>query len=345
MARFYAKFDSGSAGWLSAFDSTLTQKNAFKRAYIAQGSASAALLRDGLIASRSAVSAAVKAEIASTYHNGALGTYFPPDSGPFSTDSATFVSWSNVYTSSVAGIIIPADYRTRPTASVLSTMTSLVGGVTPIDSMSISWGLYTSASQAVLTTLQSIVTGSGAGGAATPYMRTVGYEVGGFPQQTNYTSRILHGIWHDKDLTYFAWDDFTPGQPPKPTISFNNGHPTGNRAAPTNYTVYWSTASATPEKFASDISVDGIARVYISFEGQGVPPDNFAAVVIVSASLGEHTFSYPSGSFKQIDTYDIEANVQYLDPTIYYELGANSASGIYGAISEQSDIANMTFTS
>ena len=313
MARFYARFDSGSAGWNATFDG-FTANNAFKRAYIAQGSASAALLRGGLIASRSAVSAAVKADIATTYHNGALGTYFPPDSGPFSTDSATFVSWSNVYTSSVDGIIVPADYRTRPTASVLSTMTSLVGEVTPIDSMSISWGLYTSASQAVLTTLQSIVTGSGAGGAATPYTRP-----------GNYPARTLHGIWHDVDLQYFAWDDFTPGQPVDVSVIADNNPTTASSAA--NYTVYWETGSVS---FPSDYADDALALVELFIEGGDT---NIATESLAVANTGGstgHTFNIAGGPYLGGPTpgaKTVSASVTFRDTTITASFGLQSAFG------------------
>jgi hypothetical protein len=197
MARFYAQFNSGSAGVIGELDNTYHQ-----RLRIGASSASGAQLRDGLIASRSAVSADAYADLDAGNKDGSKGIYFPPDgpppSGPFSTDSSTFVSWSTAYTSSVAGIVIPANYQTRPTASILSTQTTLVGPTNPEDSIGVSYATYFSASTAVFTAISSSQTGAGI--TTSPYTR-----LGETP------SRTLHSIWHDPDLQYFAWDDFTPG--------------------------------------------------------------------------------------------------------------------------------------
>jgi hypothetical protein len=201
MARFYAKFDSGSAGWVGDLDN-ISGNGCFTRLRIAASSASAALLRNGLITSRSALSTDIYADLDAANQDPSKGIYFPPNgpppSGPFSTDSSTFVSWSTAYTSSVAGIVIPADYRTRPTASILSTQTTLVGPTNPQDPVGASYTTYFSASVAVKAVLDVIQTGAGT--VTTPFTR---------PGEN--PSRTLHSIWHDSNLQYFAWDDFTPG--------------------------------------------------------------------------------------------------------------------------------------
>lgn len=204
MARFYARFDSGSGGWDSALDTT------FERRRIGAGSASAALLRDGLISSRSALSTDIYADLDGVNKDASRGTYFPPDSGPFSTDGSTFVSWSTAYTSSVDGIKFPVtnsygsatviNYSRRPTASIVSTMTQLVTASAPADPVGASYTTYINATNAVNTVLNAIQ--NGAAVSSTPYSRP-----------GNTPSRTVHSIWHDPDLQYFAWDDFTPGTP------------------------------------------------------------------------------------------------------------------------------------
>ncbi len=87
MARFYAKFDGGS---VSALDNVNGAGGYFTQRRIAATSASGALLRDGLIASRSAVSADVYDDLDSVNRNGNNGTYFPPDTPTFPT--ATLIS-------------------------------------------------------------------------------------------------------------------------------------------------------------------------------------------------------------------------------------------------------------
>lgn len=144
--------------------------------------------RNGLIASRSIVSADVYEDLDAVNIDGSLGTYFPPDlltapNNPFT---------GTAYTSSIPGIVIPNDYRTRPTASILST-TAGVGETNPLDTVSVSFTSYLAASTAVKTVLDSITDGG-------PYGR-IGLNA----------SRTLHGLHHDQELGYFAWDDFTPG--------------------------------------------------------------------------------------------------------------------------------------
>lgn len=212
MARFYAKFDSGSAGWVASLDDVVTSTGFFDRRRIAASSASAALLRDGLIASRSALSIDIYNELDATNKDGSKGIYFPPDI--ITSDQSTFIS-GNVYTSSFDGIKTPTtntygsgviNYSKRPTASIASTQTTLVGPTNPLDSASAAYTTYVNASAAVNVILNSVQ--DGAGTVISPLIRT-----------GSVSSRTLHSIWHDPTMSYFAWDDFTPGKPVTPSIS------------------------------------------------------------------------------------------------------------------------------
>jgi hypothetical protein len=211
MARFLARFDSGSGGWDVGFAAGLineTFSGSFDRMRIGVDSASGALLRNGLIASRSAVSSDIYAELDFANQNGAQGTYFPPDLFTITAGALT----GSVYTSSVDGIRTPIsndygvvastniNYSRRPTASITSSQTTLVGPTNPLDSASVNYNVYLSASQAVQTVLNRVQ--NGAGTSYSPYTR-----------QGNRPSRTFNTIWHDPDLQYFAWDDLTPGTP------------------------------------------------------------------------------------------------------------------------------------
>jgi hypothetical protein len=203
MARFYARFDSGSESVLnSAY---------FDRRRVSTGAEAGADLRAGLIASRSALSLDVYDDLDSVNRDGQRGTNFPPDlmTTPNNPFSAT------AYTSSFDGIKIPTsnaygtgtiNYSKRPTGSVISSMTNIIGPTDPLDTVSVSYTTYTAASAAVKAVLDSVQRGSTV--AQTPYTR---------PGLT--PSRTLHSIWHDPDLQYFAWDDFTPGTLPKPVVT------------------------------------------------------------------------------------------------------------------------------
>lgn len=175
MARFYTLL-SGSA------PSDITTDYFDQRA-IADGLTK----RTRLMESRSIVSQDVYEDMNVVNINGNIGTYFPRNvfSG---TDPIT----ATAYTSSIPGIVLPTNYRTRPTASVDST-DPRVGITSPVDTVTISAAPYQNASMAVKAVLDS-VTGGG------PYGR-----LGLNP------SRTLHSLWHDEPMGFFAWDDFTPG--------------------------------------------------------------------------------------------------------------------------------------
>lgn len=222
MGRFYSKFDSGSAGWVPSLEQGIfllgyeyTRYALHDRMFVWPNSSSAALLRDGLIASRSLLSTDVYNELDPANQNGTNGVYFPPDQ--FNTTNPSFYT-ASAYTSSVQGIIIPPassgslGYIIRPTGSVTSSQTTLVGLTNPPDSASFSYNTYTSASVAVFTVLDAI-SGSVQGTASRGPLQRLG----------NNPSRTLHSIWHDVTMSLFAWDDFTPGPP-----VFTGTFPTSN---------------------------------------------------------------------------------------------------------------------
>lgn len=209
MARFYARFDSGSPSWSPDPETGIlvgTSANGYFNQYrIGANSASGALLRNGLIASRSAVSTDFYQELDSVNQNGTLGIFFPSDLFTITGGILT----ASAYTASATttqGIIIPSNYRTRPTASITSSQTTLIGPTNPLDSGSVNYNVYLSASNAVKAVLDSVQ--NGAGDPFTPYDRL-----------GNRPSRTLHSIWHDPNLQYFAWDDLTPGTPQTVTLT------------------------------------------------------------------------------------------------------------------------------
>lgn len=220
MARFYARFDAGT-------ESTLDSDLFDKRQVGTNGTAGLAL-RDKLIVSRSALSDDVYTNLTVVNQNGGKGVYHPPDSGPFSTNSSTFVSWSNVYTSSFNGIRTPTsneygsqgaaaiNYSKRVTASVASTDTTIVGPADPVDASHATWQNYKGAADAVKAVLDDIQNSTGTKNS--PYTR-----------EGNDKDRTFYSIWYDPSLNYFAWDDFTPG-----TMTTSGVDLQGNMAACNN---------------------------------------------------------------------------------------------------------------
>lgn len=209
MARWYARFDAGNE---TALDNVGSTEGYFTKLRIGASSASAALLRDGLIASKSALSTDVYADLDAANKNGANGTYFPNDAPGKTINSVTpptYVSWSNGYSSTLEGIKTPTtntygvadsiNYSKRPTESVSYSSSAWVTELSPTDPIGVSYATYYSASSAVRAIVDVIQTTGGT--VTTPFTRT-----GTDP------SRTAHSLWSNPGTDYFAWDDFTPGQ-------------------------------------------------------------------------------------------------------------------------------------
>lgn len=208
MARWYARFDNTSE---TALENTNATEGYFSKLRISAGSASAALLRDGLIASKSALSTDVYADLDGVNKNGANGTYFPDDSPGKTINSVTpptYISWSNGYSSTLNGVKTPTtntygvadsiNYSKRPTESVSYSSSAWVTALSPSDPIGASYATYYSASSAVRAIVDVIQTSAGT--VTTPYTRT-----GDNPYRT------IFSLWSNPGTDYFAWDDFTPG--------------------------------------------------------------------------------------------------------------------------------------
>jgi len=203
MARFYARFDHAPEIDLEA----LTSTNFYQRRVISNATASAQ--RTGLIASRSALSTALYAEINVGNRDGNQGPIIPPSNAagnvPNIVRSGGNLQWTNIYkTITIPGVPHPVDPRVRPTASIYTDDGNLTA-VSPADGGTINDNLYQSASNAVSTIISSVKDTFG----------SPPYTIDGSPYARlgKNSSRTLHSIWHDYNLNYFAWDDFTPGTP------------------------------------------------------------------------------------------------------------------------------------
>lgn len=271
MARFYARFDSGSANsqntWVTALDNDY-----FNRRRIGANSGSGAALRNGLISSRSLLSTDALGDIADTYRNGAQGTIVPADL--YTTNGSTYVSWSNagggVYTSPSStgwGVVTPASYRTRPTGSIISTNSLLTQRAYEVG---VAYTTYMNATSAVRAALDAVQ--NGAGTVNSPFTRP-GYE----------PTRTFHGVWHDPELQYFSWDDFTPGTGLTPGVSFLGNSPVS---------VIVSVVDAQVQ-FANDWNPNGYIGFIVSIEG------GMVATTLQLLADGTHA---PAGGYIKVGT-------------------------------------------
>lgn len=273
MARWYATFDNST---VSALESISTGYN-FERLTMTGG----ASLKSNLISTRLALSNAMYAVMDAANKNGANGTVVPQDGY---TRGGGNLSFTDLYTN--AGAIWPSDPRTRPTTAITVAGSSVVS---PTDSGTITESLYTDAQTAVQNALAGI-----AGGG--PYAR-----LGLTPWRT------LASIWHDHNLTYFAWDDFTPGQPGSVSPSSPG---TQSAASDLVITINWSL------QYAADR--DCTAGLFLSLHDIGVqPPSGDYEELSVDVDAGDlsYVWTIPGGSLPA-GLYELDVSVTFKDPTI-----------------------------
>lgn len=312
MARFYAPFDPEYT------NSTLENTFNYNRRWIAGGaSASSATQRNGLITSRSVLSGQVLSQLdaANTFVTSTRGIIVPSDGITFGGGN---MSWNNVYSGSLRGLKYESDPSVRISQSISINDTSLIGGVSPADSVSILQGYYYSASAAVNETVRLVIfSGSASLTLGGPYDR-----VG------NYPSRTLHSLYHDYQLTYFAWDDFTPGTPRSTILAtpanISNEYYYTN---PFNISLGWSSTNY-------EFKNDALARPVVKLE---MISESVSGPVTVTSSgdmlllAGESNITWSiandplnNGSLGGIGTYQLSASVKFRDHTLFLSESINS---------------------
>jgi hypothetical protein len=320
MARFYARFDHGyltASGQLGETSSG----NYFERRVIGSATSSNALLKSR----RESLSDAMYAQMDGVNKDPTQGPIIPQRNLAGTVNnivrSGGNLSWTNIYkTTTIPGVAYPVDFRTRPTGSVFTDDGNLTAA-SPADGGSISDTLYTDAGDALTNVLASIKkTKSGLTPVAPPYTE----DGSPYVRLGTTPSRTLHSLWHDVNMDYFAWDDFTPGQPQTFTYTF----PTANNDSPPkiflegsdqlNVVLQW-----TPE-FLSDRAGDAllyfktirsdnlvtIDTINVTISEPPISPTNGLPYYSASLTANSYNLSWPGAQ------YNIESSVQFRDATI-----------------------------
>lgn len=192
MARFYATFDNSENATLNGTSSTYS----FNRLTFTNGST----LKTALLNARAALSTQFYAQIDAANKNGNLGITVPTDgftiSGGNISNSA--LATAGLYTNTEA--VYNADLRDRPAPPITVSNSS---GVSPADPWTIAESYYTDCDTAFKNAMNGI------GGLQSQPSGGV------YARMAEVYSRALtlESLWHDNDMTYFAWDDYTPGRP------------------------------------------------------------------------------------------------------------------------------------
>ena len=317
MARYYARFDHGyltASGQLGETSSG----NYFERRVIGSATSSNAVL----VAARLALSDAMAAQLDGANRNPDQGPIIPQSNTARTVDNITRsggnLSWVNVYkTTTIPGVVPPVDFRTRPTGSIYTDDGNLTAA-SPADGGSISDTLYTNATDAVYNVITSIKkTKSGLTPIAPPYTE----DGSPYTRLGTTPSRTLHSLWHDRNLDYFAWDDFTPGYPQALTNKF----PTASGVPSSIFLEQGDTSISLVLEWVPEFLSDRAGNAELTWQtvrtsGPGAPEVIESDSPIVtngdlyySASLGGFdSYGYPAEG----RTYTVNSSVKFRDATI-----------------------------
>ena len=299
MARFYSTF-SGTA--LSPTAGTIAEDVAYKRyTFVAMGG-SPSTLKSNIQTSRDALSTAVLGQLDVANRVGSVGTVIPDF-----TISGGSLSWSNVYYN--AGAQPNADQSVRPFSTVVPYAGITAANSTaasPADPGSITDTLYTTAQSDVMAAVNAITT--------SPYAR-----LGNYPLNT------LASIFIDSDVTYVAWDDFTPGKPQSLSAQMlQNGNPI---TEPINATGNITARLSWTPQYISDKN----GAVYVSAAFYSANETLYLGGTNSYVNLGEGIVSYDwiidTTQFdidSPTENFSIQFSVQYADYSITQSFGLES---------------------
>jgi len=248
-----------------------------------------------LIAARLALSNNVLPMLDVANRDGTTGTTFPHDGY---TRAGGFLTWTNIYKPAAA--IWPSDPRTRPTAEIIIATS---GGATADGhtGSGATESLYTDGQ----TALQNLLADATGGG---PYAR-----LGSTPYRTLLSLFHSH-VLDSTSLSYFAWDDFSPGAP---TTSVLPASPAPGQAASAPISIALNWDIVTPVYPADGV---GTVRLWAQLTRSG-GPESLLNNAVVNASTETYDW-VTAGGVLNAGTYNLIYEARYTDPTIGTNHGA-----------------------
>jgi len=284
MARYYAHYLNSTVSGLEVGD----VPNCYERKAVDTGTAGTA--RTKMLADRITLSSSFYGSIDAANRNGSLGIVVPADAY---TDNGTTFSGANLYTNTSAGTsaVWPSDPRVRPTTQITISNSA---GVSPTDNFSVASADVSTARQG----FQDYVTAISSGG---PYSRG-----------SLNPWRTLASVWHDHDLTYFAWDDFTPGQLQSFNVTLISGV-----AEPEEFRFTGN------YQFLNDANPDARIELIVSLVG----PSTYNLNTLIVPPSGSFTYDWqPNGvSSVTAGSYTLNVTARVRDAVIITHFGTQAS--------------------
>jgi hypothetical protein len=280
MARFYAHRNNTTVSGLEVINAA----NCYERNAV--NTTNAGTARTAMINARATLSASFYSSIDVGNRDGTQGIVVPADAY---TNNGTTISGTNLYTNT--GAIWPSDPRVRPTAQIVIANSN---AVSPADNFSAPTSEYDTARQAVQDYFTAITGGS-------PYAR-----LGLNPFRT------LASIWHDHNLDYFAWDDFTPGQ----LQSFDAALISGV-AEPENFRFTGN------YQFANDQNPDARIELIATLVG----PTTYSLNTLVIPTSSSFTYDWQPNGVSSVTpgSYTLNVTARVRDPVITTHFGTQAS--------------------
>lgn len=254
MARFYATFDNSANLTLEGTGSGFC----FDRLTFTNGSA----LKTALLTARSDLSAQFYAQINNANKNGSLGVVVPSNGY---TISGGNLSSTELYTNTEA--VYNSDTRDRP-APPITTGNSTA--IVPADPWTVAESYY----NACNTAFQNAM--AGIGGLQSQPVGGVYGRINSTTSPVSNATNALNSLWHDTGMTYFAWDDYTPGRPTSIAVNVST-----TQVIVTGINNY-------------EFSMDRHAKIFVSYVGNinGQGAGNINNFVEFAAGSTQATFNH-----------------------------------------------------
>lgn len=284
MARFYFTFNNTSNGTLDGTSSTYS----FDRLTITNGSTH----KTAVLNARAALSSQIYSQIENVNKNGTLGITVPTDGYTISSGN---IAGTNLYTNTEA--VYNSDTRDRPAPPITVSNST---AVSPADPWSVGEVYYTDCTTAVNNMMAAV------GGFQSQPTGGVYGRINSTTSPVSSATNTLRTLWHDSDMNYFAWDDYTPGRPISiaVNVSTTNVIVTGIN----NY----------------EFSMDRHATIYVSYAGRiikGGTPYSVSGNTTMAAGSVEAAMAHGiTGLTPTTDTWD------QMDIIAYYTL---TNQGVY----------------
>lgn len=299
MARFYSTFSGSSLA--GAGISADTSGNRFNYSAMTSGTT----LKTNIVNARSALSAQFYADLTDAYENGNDKWVIP--SNGYTRAAGNFAA-SNIYKNDFAQWQSDPKTRSFATTEPVGTITIANSNTQTAQSISFAESYYTDATAALDAALVAIANGGPAGRASNKPLQT------------------LASLHHDHDMTYLAWDDFTPGTPQTLSLSTVTSDATGGSFDLASYPLLnLSIPMSWAHEYLAD--KDGSARITATVTNNSNGSETYTITNVATDAWNSETWVLQPGSHSlDAGTYTLTYTVQFADATFNTSYGAVSAT-------------------